>query len=1033
MHNKCIILAALIAIVLCAIIAFIICGVNMATIYGEAVDGYIYGANAAYAAARSTSGQCDVAPGTNKATIGQQWDGVTLYQYFVYRGYLSFDTSAIPDGAVITAATLYVKALSDKSDTDFDIQVYRYAWAEGLCDNREANFDGAYGGSATLEGTLRSTADGWVAETYYSMAVATGGINKTGDTKYTLVSSRDVSGTSPAGGAGQTQNEHVEAYCAGEAGEDKDPYLVVTYVIAGAASISGAGSLAASAQLIIPATVSISGAGALSAASLSETTPLKITIDGNDRTTSISVDTIRIVDVLGKQTNSASFFLKNGGGMSLAELQEVIISSPSGGTHYFGGYIFTKEGHSRGPLLDYPIECVDYSWDLNHAEALINGTYEGKSDQWIIQNAVAVCIPDIDCTTYVEEVKADTVSREYVQQQPWAVLEDLAKLAGAEWYVDYGPGPGGKNAYLHYFDSGTNTAPHSLSTTSPNFATTFPYDKLIDTTEAPTANKVIVIGAGTVTATRTRGAEGDYGRWLITVLKDNNITTTAQAEERGDALLLAAAATPSYTLTSWQPGLRSGQDVTLVNAVRSLDAAFEIKKVTTRFLGNGYARFNVEMGKYVSGLSDLFRGLAAPVDTPPATPTSASDSTATVTDDRGNQTGSLRLDWADNAELDLSGYQVEALLTGESRWRTQRVTASEAVFEGFALGSSVTARVKAVDLGGHESAYLNFNSGSAITMPADTTAPSLTTNPPTVTAVKKGVRISFTRPTEQDWAYTEFYCSTSNPPTTLVNSDKTTAYIHPTTSYNLHYARYRHVDEAGNPSAYSNVGSATPQQVGGGGGSGYGDVEAGSVDTDQLTNGAVTGVKIENLAVGSAHIELLAVGTAQIAPTAVTNAKIDSMAAAKITAGTITAAVSMSTAGTIDFVDGPMLEGSATQLFIKGTVFLHNMDAIYYDIYLQNIYAQGFISIGGTIVISSVRNLINVQIDTSNVTVNGDWDLGNVELRADTIKSDGCLMLADGMAAPAAAAGYAKLYVDSANGDLYIRFGDGTIKLIMVD
>jgi len=660
--------------------------------------------------------------------------------------------------------------------------------------------------------------------------------------------------------------------------------------------------------------------------------PLKITIDGVDRTSSIPVESIRIVDALGKQINTASFSLTNGGAMGLAELQEVIISSPSGATRYFAGYIHSLAGHSRGPMLDYEVECVDYSWDLNHAETLVNGTYEGKSDQWIIQNAVAACIPDIDCTTYVEEIKADTVSREYVQQQPWAVLDDLAELAGAEWYVDY-------DKKLHYFDSGTNTAPFSLSDAY-DLSASFPYADLVETVEAPTANRVIVVGAGTVTATRTLGAEGDYGRWLTTVLKDKNITTTAQAEERGDALLLAAAAAPSYTLTTRQPGLRSGQDVTLVNAARGIDAAFEIKNVTTKFLGGGYASFSVEMGKYVSGLSDLFRGMAALVDTAPATPTTPSHSTATVTDDRGNQTGSLRLDWADNAELDLSGYQVEALLTGETRWSTQRVTASEGVFEGFPLGSTVKARVKAIDLGGNESAYLDFNSGSAITMPTDTTAPALTTNPPTVTAVKKGVRISFTRPTEQDWAYTEFYCDTANPPTTLVHSGKASVFTYNVASYSLHYARVRHVDEAGNASAYSSVSSATPE----------------TVDTVDITNLAVTEGKIGNLAVTTGKIDNLAV----------TNAKIDSLAASKITAGTITATISIQSAGTIGFVDGPQLSGTAGKLAINDAV---NVDG---HVEANSLGAgAGGLYVGATQIVNIGLALKSVIIDGDTVTSDG--------------------------------------------------------------
>lgn len=46
---------------------------------------------------------------------------------------------------------------------------------------------------------------------------------------------------------------------------------------------------------------------------------------------------------------------------------------------------------------------------------------------------------------------------------------------------------------------------------------------------------------------------------------------------------------------------------------------------------------------------------------------------------------------------------------------------------------------------------------------------------------------------------------------------------------------------------------------------------------------------------------------------------------------------------------------------------------------------------------------------------------------------DGALSIKDGMTAPSATSGYAKIYVDTADGDLKVIFGDGTVKTIVVD
>jgi hypothetical protein len=43
------------------------------------------------------------------------------------------------------------------------------------------------------------------------------------------------------------------------------------------------------------------------------------------------------------------------------------------------------------------------------------------------------------------------------------------------------------------------------------------------------------------------------------------------------------------------------------------------------------------------------------------------------------------------------------------------------------------------------------------------------------------------------------------------------------------------------------------------------------------------------------------------------------------------------------------------------------------------------------------------------------------------------LWIADGITAPSATAGKAKIFVDTADGDLKIIFGDGTVKVISSD
>lgn len=194
-------------------------------IYAAADDGYVQGlALGDYATARAASTSSNATDAT--AFIGQRFSSPF---YTVNRALEWFDTTVtnIPAAATITGVVLGVTAATDSSTTDFVIKVYQFNWASPIADEQEANYDGAYGGSATAEGTLRDTASGWTTDTEYTMSVDPANIDTTNGTGYALVSEEDVNNSAPTG------NEYV-AYCtADDATESKRPYLDVTYTLPG--------------------------------------------------------------------------------------------------------------------------------------------------------------------------------------------------------------------------------------------------------------------------------------------------------------------------------------------------------------------------------------------------------------------------------------------------------------------------------------------------------------------------------------------------------------------------------------------------------------------------------------------------------------------------------------------------------------------------------------------------------------------------------------------------------------------------------
>lgn len=175
------------------------------TIYGGAADGYV-----------STGANFDQA--TTVDTTGDIYVGMQVGA--AYEGFLTFDTSSVDDGAVITSATLSLYGMNDSSTTDFTLEARIYDWLTSLgTDDFRTR---AELGTLTLVASM-STAS-WVATGYNvltSDAAFLAGINKTGSTRLVLCSSRHRTSETPSG------TEFVGMNSADASGTSQDPKLVI--------------------------------------------------------------------------------------------------------------------------------------------------------------------------------------------------------------------------------------------------------------------------------------------------------------------------------------------------------------------------------------------------------------------------------------------------------------------------------------------------------------------------------------------------------------------------------------------------------------------------------------------------------------------------------------------------------------------------------------------------------------------------------------------------------------------------------------
>jgi hypothetical protein len=186
---------------------------------GLTADGHIYGQNATYSTARSTSTSYSAT--STGINVGQYLFGT----HNVIRGFLKFDTSGIGSSSTVTQVNLKLTVKSDYSYTDFDVNIIKQNWSaqDPLSDsNREAAYDNVL--SSPEDDSIWLNTAGIVTSTQYTSGnLSTAWVNKTGYTYYSLASNRDYDGS----GTAPTSHEDIYVYSANDATASYRPVLTV--------------------------------------------------------------------------------------------------------------------------------------------------------------------------------------------------------------------------------------------------------------------------------------------------------------------------------------------------------------------------------------------------------------------------------------------------------------------------------------------------------------------------------------------------------------------------------------------------------------------------------------------------------------------------------------------------------------------------------------------------------------------------------------------------------------------------------------
>ena len=200
--------------------------------YFEIKDDFCSENNSVYETVRnaSTGGPMDLAatnPKVGQAITGcwntEEDEGYNVYM--IWRSYLSFDTSAIPDNAYISSAVL---RLHGKYSADGQ---WYLTITEGMPDYPhdplvDTDYNRANYNTEDL-GHIYSTS--WSGSSYNNLVMTSDGlatINKTGITKFCLRSDSDINGDVPPDGSGD-----LIFYSSLQSGTSYDPRLEITYTV----------------------------------------------------------------------------------------------------------------------------------------------------------------------------------------------------------------------------------------------------------------------------------------------------------------------------------------------------------------------------------------------------------------------------------------------------------------------------------------------------------------------------------------------------------------------------------------------------------------------------------------------------------------------------------------------------------------------------------------------------------------------------------------------------------------------------------
>lgn len=213
---------------------------------------------------------------------------------------------------------------------------------------------------------------------------------------------------------------------------------------------------------------------------------VQIEIGGVDKTGVIDWRSFVLTQVLTSQVDQLRFSLKRTENVTYRPsiLDDVIVYQD--GIKIFGGKIIDLQERIDGRLETIDVLCKDHTHEMD--SAVVVKVYESTTIDAIISDLISTFLPAGFSANVSVTAPVSYIAFNY--EQPSKVLQQLAELVGADWYID-------PDKVIQFFYKENNTAPFNLTDTSQNYE----WNSLMVKKDARNIRNVIFVRGGTFKGT----------------------------------------------------------------------------------------------------------------------------------------------------------------------------------------------------------------------------------------------------------------------------------------------------------------------------------------------------------------------------------------------------------------------------------------------------------------------------------------------------------------------------------------------------